>query len=110
MTTANIQIGAGVTIGAGVKLNPPMVTAFGQNVTSAPEMSGFFFAFLNRNLPGWDYFADNGNNGTWTVAGNLGGGITSARVISLTHDTDSVFPTIDQGAFYPGSSYTFSGH
>ena len=110
MTTNNIQIGAGVTLGAGVKVNPQLVTANGQNVTGSPGTQGFFYAVLNRGNTAWDYFAANGNNGSWHVTGNFGSGITSSRVISLTYDADSVFPVIDQGSFQPGVGYTFSGY
>lgn len=110
MTSSTIQVGAGITLGAGVRLNPPVVSATGRNIKPGPDRVGFFSAVLNQNLAGWDYFAANGNNGSWTVTGDLGGGITSARIARLTHSDSAVFPVIQQGVFIPFTGYTFSGY
>ena len=107
---APLTVGQGITLGAGVTLHPLTVTANGQNVSSGPANPGFFFATLNRSLPGWDYFALNGSNDSWYVSGDLGSGITSARVVGVSNDGNSVFPIINRGAFQAGATYSFSGH
>jgi hypothetical protein len=105
-----ITFGAGITIGAGVKVNPPLVTATSQNVTGSPSATGFFYATLNRSYPEWDYFAANGNNGSWTVTGDFGSGTITIPIVSVTDDADSVFPVVTAGLFQPGTGYTFSGY
>jgi hypothetical protein len=87
-----------------------LVTANGQNVTGVPNATGFFFAVLNRSEPGWDYFAANGNNDTWTVTGDFGSGSVTIPVVSVTNVGDDVLPVVDQGLFQPGSFYTFQGY
>lgn len=84
------------------------IVALGQNVTGSPGSTGFFYALLNRGVPAWEYFVRNWMTGTWTVTGDLGSGITSARIVSVTYDQDSVFPIINQGQFQPGVSYNFT--
>lgn len=112
MATNGVKIGAGWSIGAGWAMGlaaQPIVTAYGQSVTGSPSATGFFFAVLNRSIAGWDYFAANGNNGTWTVTGDFGSGTVTIPVVSETHDADSVFPVVDQGLFQSGGFYTFQG-
>ena len=106
-----ITIGPGWSIGAGWSLSAGvLVTANGQNVTGVPGATGFFFAVLNRGEPGWDYFAANGNNGSWTVTGDFGSGSVTIPVVSVTDDANSVNPAVDQGLFQPGLFYTFQGY
>ena len=93
----------------GLAAQPLVTTSSGQNVTGSPSAIGFFFAILNRGEPGWDYFAANGNNGSWTATGNFGSGSVTIPVISVTDDGNSVNPVVDQGLFQPGLSYTFQG-
>lgn len=108
----SLIIGPGFKMGAGFAWKPGgvLVTASGQNGTGTPSATGFFFAVLNRGNATWEYFAANGNNGTWVVTGNFGSGIVTIPVIGETHDVDSVFPVVNQGFFQPGSSYTFQGY
>ena len=107
----SVSIGPGWSIGAGWSLSGRvLVTAYGQSVTGSPRATGFFFAVLNRSEPGWDYFAANGNNGTWTVTGDFGAGTVTIPVVSETHDADSVFPIVSGGLFQPGLFYTFQGY
>lgn len=107
----SVSIGPGWTIGAGWSITGRvLVTAYGQNVGGSPNATGFFFAVLNRSIAGWDYFAANGNNGTWTVTGDFGAGTVTIPVVSETHDADSVFPVVDQGLFQSGGYYTFQGY
>ena len=105
------QIQAGWEVGPGWEISSPptLVTAYGQNVTGSPSNPGFFFAVLNRSIAGWDYFAANGNNGSWTVTGDFGAGVVTITVVSETYDANSVFPVVDQGLFQPGLFYTFQG-
>ena len=106
-----VTVGAGWTIGPGWSMGVgPLITANGQNVTGSPNATGFFFAVLNRGEPGWDYFAANGNNGTWTVTGDFGSGSVTIPVVSVTNDADSIFPVVDQGLFQSGLFYTFQGY
>ena len=97
----------GATYGAG---GPTVVTATGQNVGGSPNAQGLFFAVLNRGIPGWDYFAANGNNGNWTATGDFGSGIATVPVLSVPQDADSVYPIVSGGLFQPGLSYTFEGY
>lgn len=107
----SVSVGAGWSVGSGWSISGRvLVTCGSQNVTGAPNATGFFFAVLNRGYAGWDYFAANGNNGTWTVTGDFGAGTVTIPVISLTHDADSVFPVVDQGLFQPGVGYNFQGY
>lgn len=109
MTAPNIHIGAGITIGAGIALNPQLITAYGQNVTGSPGTQGFFYAVLNRNIPGWDAFALTGNDGQWTVTGDFGAGTVTIPVVAVPQDADSVYPIVSAGLFQSGAYYTFSG-
>jgi hypothetical protein len=89
----------------------PLVTTTSlQNVTAGPEATGFLFAVLNRGIQGADYFAANGNNGTWTATGDFGSGSVTIPVVSVTNDADSIFPVVDQGLFQSGLGYTFQGY
>ena len=107
----SVTIGPGWSIGAGWSISGRiLVTAYGQNVGGSPDATGFFFAVLNRSIAGWDYFAANGNNGSWTVTGDFGAGVVTIPVVSETHDADSVFPVVDQGLFQSGGYYTFQGY
>jgi hypothetical protein len=107
-----ITIGSGWTIGPGwsMGVGPLVTTDLLQNVTGSPNATGFFFAVLNRGIQGADYFAANGNNGTWTVTGDFGSGSVTIPVVSVTNDADSIFPVVDQGLFQPGFFYTFQGY
>jgi subtilisin family serine protease len=122
-TTSNydyILDGTGVDVviqDSGIEVNHPefknnkkttAIVALGQNVTGSPGSTGFFYALLNRGEAAWEYFVRNWMTGTWTVTGDLGSGITSARIVSVTYDADSVFPIINQGQFQPGVSYNFT--
>lgn len=104
-----LSIGEGWSIGPGIAVSVPVI-AYGQNVTGGPSATGFFFAVLNRSIPGWDYFAANGNNGTWTVTGDFGSGVVTIPVVSVTNDTNSVNPVVNQGFFQSGLLYTFQGY
>ena len=107
---APIQIGTGIELGTGIKINPPVVTTTGaQNVTGSPSAGGLFYAVLNRGYTEWDYFAVNGNNGTWFATGNFGSGTATYPVVSETHDADRVFPVVSGAEFQPGVSYQFAG-
>jgi hypothetical protein len=112
MALPGIAIGAGITIGAGIFMGTgsPLTTATGQNVTGVPDSTGVFFAVLNRGIPGWDTFAANGNNGSWTATGDFGSGTQTVSVISVTSDPDSVFPVVSGVQFQPGISYIFRGY
>ena len=107
-----LSIGPGWSIGAGWEINggPTLVTAYGQNVTGSPNTQGFFYAVLNRGIPGWDYFAATGNNGHWTVTGDFGSGTVTIPVVSVPQDADSVFPIVSGGLFQSGLFYTFQGY
>ena len=108
-----VKIGPGWEIGPGWKMGlaarPVVTTSSAQNVTGSPSSTGFFFAVLNRTYPEWDYFAANGNNGTWTATGDFGSGSTTVPVVSITNDADSVFPVVSGVQFQPGVSYYFQG-
>jgi hypothetical protein len=107
-----VKIGPGWEIGPGWTMGlaaNPIVTAYGQSVGGSPDATGFFFAVLNRSIAGWDYFAANGNNGSWTVTGDFGAGVVTIPVVSVTNDANSVFPVVDQGLFQSGLYYTFQG-
>jgi hypothetical protein len=107
---APIQIGPGIEIGGGIQIAHPLVTTAGaQNVSGSPSSTGFFFAVLNRSIAGWDYFAANGNNGTWSATGDFGSGTMTVPVVSETHDADSVFPVVNGYQFQSGTFYSFSG-
>ena len=110
--TAPFQVGPGIQIGPGIKIGTfPPVTCLGQNVSGTPSNPGFFFAVLNRGYSEWEYFAANGNDGTWTATGDFGLGTTTLRVISTTHDADSMFPLLPAGNFFqPGNMYSFTGY
>lgn len=112
MTTDNIALGNGINLGSGIALNPPTISTVGlQNVTGSPSNTGFFFATLNRGYADNDYFADNGNNGSWTASGDFGQGNQTISVTSLTHDADSLFPVLaNNKTFIPGNYYSFHGH
>jgi hypothetical protein len=107
-----IAIGEGIEIGSGISFEggPLVTTSLLQNVGGSPNATGFFYAVLNRGIQGADYFAANGNNGTWTATGNFGSGSVTIPVVSITNDADSIFPVVDQGLFQPGSFYTFQGY
>ena len=107
-----IKIGPGIDIGAGIFMGTgsPLTTITGQNVTGSASSTGFFFAVLNRGYPGWDTFAANGNNGSWTATGDFGTGTQTVTVVSITNDADSVFPVVSGVQFQPGLGYTFSGY
>ena len=122
-TTSNydyILDGTGVDVviqDSGIEVNHPefknnkkttAIVAFGQNVGGSPNSTGFFYAYLNRGQTAWEYFVRNWMAGTWTVTGDLGSGITSARIVSVTYDQDSVFPIINQGQFQPGVMYNIT--
>jgi hypothetical protein len=87
-----------------------VTTNAAQNATGSPDATGFFFAVLNRSEQGWDYFAANGNNGSWTATGDFGSGTITVSVISVTSDADSVFPSVRGEQFQPGVFYTFQGY
>ena len=105
-----IQIGSGISIGSGIFMGTggPLTTAIGQNVTGVPNSTGFFFAVIND--PGWNIFALNGNNGSWTATGDFGSGTQTVSVVSITDDGNSVFPVVSGVQFQPGISYIFSGY
>lgn len=106
---AGLRVGAGWEIGPGWHIGPKVSTSGAQNVSGSPGDTGFFFAVLNRSQPGWDYFAANGNNGTWTATGDFGSGTVTVPVVSLTHDADSVFPVVSGAQFQSGAFYSFTG-
>ena len=112
MALPGIAIGAGITIGSGIFMGTgsPLTTITGQNVTGSASSTGFFFAVLNRGYSGWDTFAANGNNGSWTGTGDFGSGTQTVTVVSITNDADSVFPVVSGVQFQPGIGYTFSGY
>ena len=113
MALPGIAIGGGITVGAGIFMgtgSPLTTTSNGQNVTGVPNSTGFFFAVLNRGEPGWDTFAANGNNGSWTGTGDFGSGTQTVTVVSITDDANSVFPVVSGVQFQPGLTYTFSGY
>jgi hypothetical protein len=112
MALPGIAIGGGITVGGGIFMGTgsPLTTVNGQNVTGVPNSTGFFFAVLNRGNPGWDTFAANGNNGSWTATGDFGSGTQTVSVVSITNDADSVFPVVSGVQFQPGLFYTFSGY
>jgi hypothetical protein len=107
-----ITVGPGIGIGGGITLTSSVLvtTGLGQNVTGVPNAQGFFFAVLNRSEPGWDTFAANGNNGSWTATGDFGSGTATVPVLSVPQDADSVYPIVSGGQFQPGLFYTFSGY
>ena len=113
MALPGIAIGAGITIGAGIFMgtgSPLTTTSSGQNVTGSASSTGFFYAVLNRGAQGWDTFAANGNNGSWTATGDFGSGTQTVTVVSISNDADSVFPVVSGVQFQPGIGYTFSGY
>ena len=112
MALPGIAIGGGISIGAGVFMGTgsPLTTVTGQNVTGSASSTGFFYAVLNRGYPGWDTFAANGNNVSWTATGDFGTGTQTVTVVSITNDADSVFPMVSGVQFQPGLGYTFSGY
>lgn len=112
MALPGIAIGAGISIGEGIFMGTgsPLTTITGQNVTGSASSTGFFFAVLNRGYPGWDTFAANGNNGSWTATGDFGAGTQTVSVVSITNDADSVFPVVSGVQFQAGLGYTFSGY
>ena len=113
MALPGISIGAGINIGAGIFMgtgSPLTTTSVGQNVTGGPSSTGFFFAVLNRGYQGWDTFAANGNNGSWTATGNFGSGTQTVTVVSITDNGNSVFPVVSGVQFQSGLTYTFSGY
>ena len=112
MALPGIAIGGGIDIGGGIFMGTgsPLTTAYGQNVTGVPNSTGFFFAVLNRGIPGWDTFAANGNNGSWTVTGDFGSGTQTVTVVSITDNGNSVFPVVSGVQFQSGLFYTFSGY
>ena len=113
MALPGIAIGAGITIGAGIFMgtgSPLTTTSSGQNVTGSASSTGFFYAVLNRGAQGWDTFAANGNNGSWTATGDFGAGTQTVTVVSISNDADSVFPVVSGVQFQPGLGYTFSGY
>jgi hypothetical protein len=112
MALPGIAIGGGIDIGGGIFMGTgsPLTTINGQNVTGSASSTGFFFAVLNRGNPGWDTFAANGNNGSWTATGDFGSGTQTVTVVSITNDADSVFPVVSGVQFQPGLFYTFSGY
>ncbi len=112
MALPGIAIGSGIDIGGGIFMGTgtPLTTVNGQNVTGGPSSTGFFFAVLNRGNPGWETFAANGNNGSWTASGDFGAGAQTVSVVSITNDADSVFPVVSGVQFQSGIGYTFSGY
>jgi hypothetical protein len=112
MALPGIAIGGGIDIGGGIFMGTgsPLTTINGQNVTGSANSTGFFFAVLNRGNPGWDTFAANGNNGSWTATGDFGTGTQTVSVVSITNDADSVFPVVSGVQFQPGLFYLFSGY
>jgi hypothetical protein len=107
---APLTVGAGWTVGPGWRIGPKISTAGAQNVSGGPANPGFFFAVLNRSIQGWDYFAANGNNGTWTATGDFGSGAETIPVVSVTNDADSVFPVVATGVYFQsGGFYSFTG-
>ena len=112
MALPGIAVGGGIDIGGGIFMGTgsPLTTITGQNVTGSASSTGFFFAVLNRGNPGWDTFAANGNNGSWTATGDFGTGTQTVTVVSITNDADSVFPVVSGVQFQSGLFYTFSGY
>ena len=109
---APFTVGPGINIGGGIFMGTgsPLTTINGQNVTGVPNSTGFFFAVLNRGNTGWDTFAANGNNSSWTATGDFGSGTQTVSVVSITDDGNSVFPVVSGVQFQPGLFYTFSGY
>ena len=112
MALPGIAVGGGITVGGGIFMGTgsPLTTINGQNVTGVPNSTGFFYAVLNRGAQGWDTFAANGNNGSWTATGDFGAGTQTVTVVSISNDADSVFPVVSGVQFQPGIGYTVSGY
>ena len=103
----NIRLGAGITMGSGIRLNPPLLTTTGAQSYSNGSTMGTF-RVLNRG-GNWNEFYANYTNGTWSCVQFPG-----SRVVNITvpdpSEPDSIDITITGGTFVLNTYYSFQGY